>query len=207
MLSQRTIRKETCWLASNIAAGTHDQITLLMQNTSLMFKLADIALNSTWEIKKEALWVLSNICTTGTDDHVKGLVQMSGLPPLAEVLSLKNADATVLGATLDAIERILDVGERYNADYAKLFDECNGIDHLETLQEHPSNSVYQKTVKIIETYFGEDEQDDENLAPATTASGTFGFGISSPKQLFPNEGHIATTPITFQFGSVANRAM
>lgn len=164
-------------------------------------------MNSAWEIKKEALWVLSNICTTGSDEHVKGLVQVGGIHPLAEVLSLKNVDTTILGATLDAIERILDVGEQYHEDYAKLFDECNGIDHLENLQEHPSNAVYQKTVKIIETYFGEDDQDDENLAPVTTATGTFGFGISSPKQLFPTEGTMATTPMTFQFGSVANRAI
>jgi hypothetical protein len=194
-------------LASNIAAGTHDQITLLMRETSLMYKLVEIALNANWEIKKEALWVLSNICTTGGDEHVKGLVQVNGLQPLADVLSLKNADTTILGATLDAIERILDVGERHHEEFAKLFDECNGIDNLESLQEHPSNAIYQKTVKIIETFFGEDEQDDENLAPGTTSSGTFGFGIASPKQIFPSEGTMATTPLTFQFGSVANRAI
>jgi hypothetical protein len=75
---------------------------------------------------------------------------------------------------------------------------------LESLQEHPSDSVYKKTVKIIEAYFGADEeQEDENLAPATTDSGTFGFGISSPKQLF-GASTDGPAPV-FQFG-VSNRA-
>ena len=171
-----------------------------------MFKLVDIALHSTWETKKEAIWSLSNICTTGHDQHVKSLVQYKGMEALAEVLSFKNADAAILNAALDAIERILDVGERYNEDYTKMFDECNGIDHLEGLQEHHSNDVYEKTVKIIEKFFGGEENEDENLAPSTSAAGTFEFGISSPKQLFPIQGSMAATPTTFQFG-VANRAI
>lgn len=177
-----------------------------MRDSGLMIKLVDTAMNSTFETKKEALWTLSNICTTGHDEHVKCLVQGQGMEPLADVLSLKNVDAPILNAALDAIERILDVGERHNEDYAKMFDECNGIDHLEGLQEHPSNSVYEKTVKIIETYFGGEEHEDENLAPVTSAAGTFEFGISSPKQLFPTQGPMAVTPTTYQFG-IANRAI
>jgi hypothetical protein len=176
-----------------------------MRDNALMLKLVDTAMHSTWETKKEALWTLSNIFTTGHDEHVKCLVQGQGMEPLAEVLSLKNADATILSAALDAIERVLDVGERHNEDYAKMFDECNGIDHLEGLQEHTSNSVYEKAVKMIERYFGGEENEDENLAPLTSADGTFEFGISSPKQLFPTQGPITGTT-TFQFG-VANRAI
>ena len=204
-LPQRTIRKETCWLASNIAAGTNAQITRLLQDNALILKLVHTALHSTWETKKEALWTLSNICTTGNDEHVKFLVQSQGLQPLAEVLGQKNADAVILSAALDAIERILDVGERHNHGFAVMFDECNGIDFLEGLQEHPSNAVYEKTVKIIENYFGEAENDDENLAPVTTESGTFAFGLSSPKQLFPSDG-AKSAPLTFQFGTMSNRA-
>jgi hypothetical protein len=66
--------------------------------------------------------------------------------------------------------------------------------------------LYKKTVKIIEAYlFGADEeQEDENLAPATNNSGTFGFGISSPKQLF---GAATDGPASvFQFGGVSDRA-
>jgi importin subunit alpha-1 len=204
---RRTIRKESCWLASNISAGTNQQISLLMHQPGVMQRLVENANQGAWETRKEALWTLSNVCTTGTDNHVMALIQCEGLQPLAEVLSLKNADATILCAALDAIERVLEVSDRHsNLEYGRIFDEYNGIDYLESLQEHPSDSVYKKTVKIIEAYFGADEeQEDENLAPTTTDSGTFGFGISSPKQLFGAAATDGPAPV-FQFGGVSNRA-
>lgn len=162
------------------------------------------ALDSPWETKKEALWTLSNVCTTGSDDHVRHLMQDDGLQPLAAALNSKNADITVLSAALDAIERVLDVGEAYDEDYTLMFDSYSGIDSLELLQEHPSTEIYEKAIKIIETYFGAEDKEDENLAPITNSAGTFGFGISSPKQLFPN-GDAQAKQQVFQFGNVANR--
>lgn len=198
--SKRTIQKETCWLASNITAGTHEQIFMLMHQPGVMKQLIFNAMEASWETRKEALWALSNICTTGNEKHVEALVQCEGLRPLAEALSLSNADATVLVACLDAIERVLEVGELNNQDYARLFDEYNGIDYLENLQEHPSDRVYKKTVTVIESYFGGEAEEDENLAPTTTDSGTFGFGISSPKQLFQSDSPVPK----FEFG-LSNR--
>jgi hypothetical protein len=61
--------------------------------------------------------------------------------------------------------------------------------------------VYKKTIKIIESYCGSEEEEDGNLAPTTTDSGTFGFGMSSPKQQFTGDGG----PMTFSFGEVSNR--
>ena len=82
----------------------------------MMKRLIDIALNGAWDARKEALWALSNICTTGSDSHVQSLIGYEGLQPLAEVLSLTNTDATILCAALDAIERVLEVGERTKLD-------------------------------------------------------------------------------------------
>jgi hypothetical protein len=132
------------------------------------------------------------------------LVQNEALQPLAEVLALENGDATILCATLDAIERVLDVSDRQGLTYGRIFDEYNGIESLESLQEHPSEDVYNKTIKIIETYFNTDEEEDENLAPETTDNGTFGFGAPSPKQLFA--GNAPADTMTFSFGQVSNRA-
>lgn len=201
--SRKTIRKESCWLASNIAAGTKNQIAMLMHRRGILNALIENATHSTWEVRKEAIWALANICTTGDEVQVMGLVQYEGVRPLIDLLAFKNADAPVLVAALEAIEQVLLVGDRHGKDYCTLLDEYNGIDNLENLQEHPSDSVYKKTVHIIETYFGADEQEDENLAPTMTDNGTFAFGLSSPKQLFPSDGNTAA-PV-FQFG-VSNRA-
>lgn len=151
-----------------------------MQQPGVMEKLIENATEASWDTRKEALWALSNICTTGTDNHVQELIRYKGLQPLVEALSLKNADASVLVAScLDAIERVLEVGERNNQEYGRLFDEYDGIYYLENLQEHPSHSIYKKTTKIIESYFGgEEEEEGENLAPTTTYSG--GISLMKP---------------------------
>jgi hypothetical protein len=168
-------------------------------------KIIEYARNGSWEIKKEALWTLSNCFTTGSDDHAMSLVQNEALQPLAEVLALKNGDATVLCATLDAIERVLEVSDRQGLTYGRLFDEYNGIESLENLQEHPSEEVYNKAIKIIENHFNADEEEDENLAPETTDNGTFGFAAPSPKQLFG--GNAPADAMNFSFGQeVSNRA-
>jgi importin subunit alpha-1 len=173
----------------------------LITQPGVIEKITEYARNGSWEVKKEALWTIANCITTGTDDHTMMLVQCEALRPLAEVLALKNADATILCACLDAIEHVLDVSERQGLTYGRVFDEYQGIESLESLQEHPSEEVYNKTIKIIETHFNAEEEEDENLAPTTTDNGSFAFGVPSPKQLFSTPAE----PMTFSFGQ-SNRA-
>ena len=96
-------------------------------------------------------------------------------------------------SALRAITQVLEVGEREaNQAYDKLIDEYNGVEYLESLQEHADDEVYQTALRIIERFFGDEDGEDENLAPATTASGTFAFGApgfsSTPrKQLFQDD--------------------
>jgi len=201
---RKAIRKESCWLASNITAGTPDQIALILRRRNLLESLINNASNSAWEVRKEAIWALSNICTVGSDVQVMGLVQSEGLRPLVDVLNFVNGDSNVLVAALDAVDQVLAVGDRHDKEYGPLIDEYNGIDFIEALQQHPSQAVYDKTIHILETYFGADDQEDENMAPGLTDSGTFGFGMASPKQLFASE-HAGfaqqAAPLQFSFGN------
>jgi importin subunit alpha-6/7 len=145
-------------------------------------------MDAPWNIRKEAAWALANICTTGTDFQVERLVEKDdGLRALVEILSSAQSDAKVLAVVLDAISRVLEIGKAYDKAYDLKLDEYDGIDKIEGLQEHPNDDVYGKAVQIIETYFADDQGGDENLAPATTTSNTFAFGVTS-KQLFPPGG-------------------
>lgn len=185
--SSKMIRKESTWLASNIACGSIPQISELVKKTNAMNRIVVNASDDLWEVRKEALWALSNICTTGNDMHVVTLVELGGLEPLVRIIGLGNTENQLLISVIDALKQILSVGEDQDTESFKTqIAEWNGIDYLEELQSHPSNTVYEKVVSIIEDYFGIDEEEDENLAPVTCDSGTFGFGIASPKQLFAN---------------------
>ncbi|CAJ1956407.1 unnamed protein product [Cylindrotheca closterium] len=200
---KKSIRKEACWLVSNITAGTQEQIAMFIRRRDLIESIISNASNSQWDVRKEAVWALSNICTVGSDVQVMGLIQSGGLRPLADILAFNNMDNSVIGAALDGIDQVLAVGARNDRDYATHLDEFNGVEYIEALQEHPSNAVYEKTLKILETYFGGEEQEDENLAPAMTDSGTFGFGLSSPKQLFATGHGQAAAPLAFSFPNTA----
>jgi importin subunit alpha-6/7 len=181
---QKNLRKEACWLLSNIAAGTKEQLDSVFQYPDLLERVIEVARTDKWEVRKEALWVVANMFTTGQDNHVRALVQGEGFAALAEALHNIN-ETKILAVVLEAIEAVLQLGNTLNLNYSQMFDELGGLDKLEELQEHPSEEIYEQSVKILEQYFGVEDEEDENIVPAHV-NGTFHFGMNAPaKQLFP----------------------
>lgn len=174
---KKNIRKEACWLLSNIAAGNKTQISQLVNTPGLVISvLNQLSESSEWDVRKEASWVICNIASGGTKDHIQRIVENGALQPLCDLLSV--GEARVLHLALEALENILRVGSSSNVDYVQLIDEADGISKLEMLQEHENHEVYEKAVSIIEKYFsGEDEEENsENVAPLKNGN-TFTFGV------------------------------
>ena len=189
---KRAIRKEACWVLSNVAAGTQAQIQTVFK--AGLSHVNDLALNSEWEVRKEAIWVLSNIATGGSPTQVMGVVEVGAIDALCSILNID--DAKMLLTALDAIEQILKVGAENNKDYCSFVDECDGLEALEDLQEHVSEDVYEKAINIIETYFGVDDgMEDENLAPSSDGN-MFSFGVAQ-KDLDASFDATATTQFNF----------
>ena len=209
---QKQINKEACWVISNIAAGTVDQIMELFNIRGLIQTICKLATKAPWDLKKEAIWTLVNIMISGSDDQVKHLVQREGLGPIAKILSVENADVSVLCAALDALEQVFNVGARQGARFEHIFAEHGGVSYLEDLQRHESDEVYNKAFRIIDNFFVAEEAEDqdqesENQIPETTEQGTFRFGVTTPKQLSFGESTYfhGTTQPPLQFGQVSNR--
>ena len=58
--------------------------------------------------------------------------------------------------------------------------EAEGLTKIEELQQHSNNDIYEKCVKILETYFGVDEEEEmADLAPAE-AEGGGQFAFAAP---------------------------
>lgn len=193
---KKNVKKETCWLLSNIAAGTQSQITSLVSQQYLMGKIVSLTERAEWDIRKEATWVLSNIATGGSDDHVECLVEYNAIRSLCSMLNIP--DGKMITVALDALDRILEVGEKLGKGYVTLVDEADGIDLLERLQEHDNENVYRKTVEIIEKYFNV-EDEDENLAPADDGN-AFTFGVDASKQHFNFAAETSPMKNTVGFG-------
>ena len=56
------------------------------------------------------------------------------------------------------------------------------MNKIEDLQQHSNNDIYEKCIKILETYFGvEDDSEMANLAPSEE-NNQFGFGAAAAPQ-------------------------
>lgn len=62
--------------------------------------------------------------------------------------------------------------------YAQLIDDSEGLEKIENLQSHDNTEIYEKAVKILETYWLEEE--DETMPPGTASQGGFSFGGDRP---------------------------
>jgi importin subunit alpha-2 len=176
------LRKEVCWAVSNITAGTAAQLDEVMR-TNLLPLVIDRLDHDEFEVQKEAAWVLANVMhgykherSLHSAGRVRTLVQMGCVPPMVRLLDKNEPAAQSL--MLEALGNLLAAGAELGKgenEFVRVFDEAEGIDKLESLQEHQNEKVYEKAVHILETYFGEEEDEDENLAPNNSAGG-FAFG-------------------------------
>jgi hypothetical protein len=194
----KAIKKDTCWILSNIAAGTEAQITALFRNfesNALVAKLVKCAFDAPWDIRKEAVWAICNILTCGTDRHMECVVSVNGIQALCNVLQ-NQSDATLLLEVMDAFEKLLDADDKYERNYRVMMDQCGGVDHLEELLQHPNDDVYNKVNNIIRLYFGEARDDETRiLLPQPGREFTFAPSKSSSDR--------TTFRVSFNFGGRA----
>ncbi|KAK9068366.1 hypothetical protein SSX86_012483 [Deinandra increscens subsp. villosa] len=174
---KKSIKKEACWTISNITAGNKEQIQTVIA-AGLIAPLVNLLQTAEFDIKKEAAWAISNATSGGTNEQIKYLVLQGCIKPLCDLLVCP--DPRIVTVSLEGLENILKVGEvekqAGNAGdvnlYAQLIDDADGLEKIENLQSHDNNEIYEKAVKILETYWLDEE--DENLADGAQA--TFDFG-------------------------------
>lgn len=177
---KKSIKKEACWTISNITAGNVDQIQAVIQ-AGIIQPLVLLLQNAEFEIKKEAAWAISNATSGGTPEQIKFLVSQGCIKPLCDLLNCP--DPRIVTVCLEGLENILKVGEAEknmgNGEnvnlYAQLVDDAEGLEKIENLQSHDNNEIYEKAVKILETYWVEDD-DEEQLPPGDASQSGFRFG-------------------------------
>jgi len=202
---KKNIRKETCWMLSNIAAGSATQLDSLMRTPDLIAPiLGQLAPSAEWDVRKEAAWVVSNVSTGGTPAHVLKLVEHGAIRPLCDLLEV--GEVRILVVALDALDAILRSAGSAVAGFIQLIDEADGVERIENLQEHESQEVYNRCVKMIESYFGGAEgaeEDCENLAPQTDDNTfTFGAAPAAPSVFKFGEAPAAPPSAQYSFGGM-----
>lgn len=184
--TKKAIRKETCWTISNITAGNREQIQAVIDN-GLIPPVVNLLAHADFDIKKEAAWVVGNATSGGHPAQVEYLVQAGVIPPIVELMGV-GADAKSVNVCLDAIDNILRVGKNRQMEsalaenpFAAIVEQADGLTKMEALQEDASQEVYQKAVKILETYFPIEDLYPDNIADDAAAGQNFQFGAQVPQ--------------------------
>ena len=188
-VSKMQTRKEACWALSNITAGTVEQVDAVLHSVTMPMIIERFEKDE-YEVKKEAAWVVANVMhgfkqapSHEAAQRTWKLVQMGCIKPMVNML--ESNDPAVQKLMLEALGNLLAAGEELGKHakgenlFVAAFDEAEGIDKLEQLQEHENEDVYDAAVELLEKYFGEDDTEDQNLAPNTAANGGFAFGLQN----------------------------
>ena len=134
-------------------AGTPAQLDEVMR-TGLLQLVVDRLDKDEFEVQKEAVWVLANVMhgyqtdpTLHAANRVRTLVQLGCIRPLVNMLDKNNPFTQTL--VLDALANLLSAGEELGKakgenEFTKAFDEAEGLDKLEGLQEHKNADIYDK---------------------------------------------------------------
>mmetsp|Transcript_126876 Transcript_126876/g.364927 ORF Transcript_126876/g.364927 Transcript_126876/m.364927 type:complete len:537 (+) Transcript_126876:117-1727(+) len=182
--SKKSIRREACWTISNITAGNVNQIQQVI-NHQLIPPIIEALRREDFDIKKEASWAISNATVGGSAEQIAYLLEKGCMKPMCDLLTC--SDTKIVAVALDAIDRMLRTGQEKQLEngladnpVVRLVEEAGGLVSIEALQEDPSEEVYQKSVKMLETYFP--IEDDDAPVGEVTADGTgFAFGAVVPE--------------------------
>ena len=160
------IKKEACWTIGNITAGNKDQIQAVIE-ANIIPPLVHLLSHAEFDIKKEAAWAISNATSGGTPEQIEYLVQRGCIPPLCDLLTVQ--DNKIVTVALEGLENILKVGETAMREKglpinpcARVLVVCSGgqqhmaipLDKIAALQQHEDVGVYEKSLKILKSYFG-----------------------------------------------------
>ena len=76
-------------------------------------------------------------------------------------------------------------GEEAINRYALFIEECQGMEKIHDCQTNANEEIYMKAYNMIEKYFSDEEEVEENAVPAGTGQ-AFGFGTNNQQFNFAN---------------------
>ena len=147
-----SIRRESAFILSNIAAGTQKQIEAVIDQNFFQI-LYKVFTNDNQKVKKEAIIAIANMTNVEDEKYMKKIFEDNILMIILELL--KNEDVFYILVGLEILVNIFIFSEKKGRK-KEFQNECEkmGIsDVLEKLQMNENQMVYEKTLTILETYF------------------------------------------------------
>lgn len=174
--TNKKIRTVTLWAISNIAGGHYSHVKKIV-NSNLYDKIISMTSDYDFTTRKEAVYVLHNMCSEVNLSLGTELVKKSIFEVFVKVIE-KNVDNSVIELALLSIEKLLHTGEAIREisdvnSMAKKFDEIGGSACLEKLQYHPNNEIYHRALNILEKYFEIKQVDNHQITDFRESSNNY----------------------------------
>lgn len=167
--TRKTTRKDVCWILSNIAAGTPNQLESMLLEPGLVQLLVAVLLHDPEpDVRKEAAWALCNASSFHPCEERQRCIAYSFLEPVSEIL-VRFQDPKLLEAALDALDRLLYLGEQLGASASasphrlprnmcvEILQRGQGFAHLKDLYATSAHletmNVWKRSRNLIQTWF------------------------------------------------------
>lgn len=153
-VQRKVFRREACWALSNITAGNSRQVQAVFDATPPVFPKIVELLHT--DIRKEALWVVTNVFESGSWENILRLGPQV-LQPLCDLLSV--GEPAIVVAALTGIYNLLKrASENGQVDqFVDILSDLNAVEVIENLQSHSNTKVYEQALKILQEFFVGDE--------------------------------------------------
>ena len=110
------VRKEACWAASNVAAGSKEQKQRLFDEPGLLDDVLELSATAPGSVRKEATWVLCNLCEGGVSEQLDALIARGVLGVLTQ--GLLHPSEHIYPVAAAGLQCILRRDDRYKASEA-----------------------------------------------------------------------------------------
>lgn len=195
--ADRSIRKEVCWIVSNITESSHQVQDVL--DADILPPLLKLLDNQDAACREDATWVLFNLSSNRDPGQIAYLAEKNGVRALCNLLTCsKELDViwkgcgTVAAVALKGLRNILISGQiaaasdpnGYNK-MASLVAEAHGVERIEALTTHVSLDVRTRARLLLERMFGA-EPTTADLSPPLPPPALTGLSsLSSPPPPLP----------------------
>ena len=150
----KTIQKEICWIISNIASDTQKSIAKLIDNGFFPL-LCNLYEKSEKTIRIEVIYALCNFTLINDKCYLEYLINNGILNVICA--GIKSDEFSEIVVCLEGLVNLLAFGKKYSEDGVNLIvkeiENMGMVDVLESLQYNRNETIYEKTINIIEEFF------------------------------------------------------
>jgi importin subunit alpha-6/7 len=159
----KEIRRNVCFLLSNIALGTTEHIQAVL-DSGILPSITGWALDAPLRLQKDILHLIHNIAGFGNHGQKLSVLEQYHeiiFPFLCELTKCDQSDLVLI--SLKTIESFLEFNKKHPkpfgvdrvAELIEMTSGGRGLDQLGHLLQHENDEVFQKAEFILQTYFNE----------------------------------------------------